>query len=94
MGQKFQKIAKLVVVQPHRYSRIKNLELEFAKCFKKASTVILCPVYAAGEKKDVKYDQVKFAKLINRFSNVQVIIVQGEIDLAKYLRKNLIKMKS
>lgn len=77
--------------QPHRYSRIKNLELEFAKCFKKASTVILCPVYAAGEKKDVKYDQIKFAKLINRFSNVQVIIVKGEIDLAKYLRKNLIK---
>ncbi len=90
--KKISKDRKLVVVfQPHRYSRIKNLELEFAKCFKKASTVILCPVYAAGEKKDVKYDQVKFAKLINRFSNVQVIIVQGEIDLVKYLRKNLIK---
>ena len=90
--KKISKDRKLIVIfQPHRYSRIKNLELEFAKCFKRASSILLCPVYAAGEKKDKKYNQMKFAKLISNFSNVQVIGIQDETDLTKYFKKNLIK---
>jgi UDP-N-acetylmuramate--alanine ligase len=41
----------ITIFQPHRYSRIKNLKKEFAKCFSSANQVILCPVYSAGEKK-------------------------------------------
>ena len=90
--KKISKDRKLIVIfQPHRYSRIKNLELEFAKCFKRASSILLCPVYAAGEKKDKKYNQMKFAKLISNFSNVQVIGIQDETDLTKYFKKNLIE---
>ena len=51
----------------------------------------MCPVYAAGEKKDKKYNQMKFAKLISNFSKVQVIGIQDETDLTKYFKKNLIK---
>ena len=39
------------VFEPHRYSRVITLKNEFSKCFKKSSLVILCPLYAAGEKK-------------------------------------------
>ena len=39
----------IAVVQPHRYSRLQSLFAEFAACFNDADTVILAPVYAAGE---------------------------------------------
>ena len=51
--------------------------------------LILCPVYAAGEPRDKKYNEVKFAKLISKFSGVQVIIIKEELDILKYFRKNL-----
>ena len=90
--KKISKDRKLIVIfQPHRYTRIKNLKFEFAKCFKRATSIVLCPVYAAGEKKDKRYNQIKFAKLISKFSKVQVIAIQNETDLTRYLKKNLIK---
>ena len=78
------------VFQPHRFSRIKNLKKEFSSSFLLSDLVILCPVYAAGEKVDKKYNQHNFAKLISKNSKVQVINIKNEIDLKKYLNKNLI----
>ena len=78
------------VFQPHRFSRIKNLKKEFSSSFLLSDLVILCPVYAAGEKLDKKYNQHNFAKLISKNSKVQVINIKNEIDLKKYLNKNLI----
>ncbi len=39
----------VAVVQPHRYSRLHDLFDDFAACFNDADTVIVAPVYAAGE---------------------------------------------
>ncbi len=39
----------IAVVQPHRYSRLKHLFLEFCTCFNDADIVIVADVYAAGE---------------------------------------------
>lgn len=39
----------IAVVQPHRYSRLEYLFDDFSKCFQNAHTVIVAPVYAAGE---------------------------------------------
>jgi UDP-N-acetylmuramate--alanine ligase len=39
----------IAVVQPHRYSRLHDLFDDFATCFNDADTVIVAPVYAAGE---------------------------------------------
>jgi UDP-N-acetylmuramate--alanine ligase len=39
----------IAVVQPHRYSRVHDLFDEFAACFNDADTVIVAPIYAAGE---------------------------------------------
>ena len=38
------------VFQPHRFSRVNLLKNEFSKSFKFSDRVVLCPVYAAGEK--------------------------------------------
>jgi UDP-N-acetylmuramate--alanine ligase len=78
------------VFQPHRYSRIKILKLEFASCFKNSDKVILCPMYAAGEPVDKTYNKVKFAQQISKFSKNQVIIIENENDLTNYFKKNLI----
>ena len=39
----------IAVVQPHRYSRLRNLFQEFCRCFNDADVVIVADVYAAGE---------------------------------------------
>ena len=80
----------ITVFQPHRYSRVRALNSEFTSCFKDTDQIILCPVYSAGETIDKKYNKVKFAKLISKFSKAQVIIVKNEIDIIKYFKKNLI----
>jgi len=80
----------ITIFQPHRYTRVKALKSEFASCFKDTDQLILCPVYAAGESIDKKYNQIKFAKLIAKFSKTQVVIIKNELDIVKYLRKNLI----
>ncbi|MCZ7885930.1 UDP-N-acetylmuramate--L-alanine ligase [Agrobacterium salinitolerans] len=39
----------IAVHQPHRYSRLSSLFDDFAHCFNDADTILLAPVYAAGE---------------------------------------------
>ena len=78
------------VFEPHRYSRVNSLKNEFSKCFSKSNLVIICPLYAAGEKKNSKFNLINFANLISKKSNTQVIVVKNEIDLKNYFKKNLI----
>ena len=77
------------IFEPHRYSRVISLKDEFSKCFKKSSLVIMCPLFAAGEKRNFKYNTIKFANLIAKNSSTQVIIVKDELNLIKYLKRNL-----
>lgn len=39
----------IAVVQPHRYTRLRDLFNDFCSCFNDADTVIVAPVYPAGE---------------------------------------------
>ena len=77
------------IFEPHRYSRVLSLKSEFSKCFSKSSLVIMCPLYAAGEKKNLKFNSIKFANLIAKNSKTQVVIVKNEVELSKYFKKNL-----
>ena len=79
------------VFEPHRYSRVTLLKKEFSKCFSKSNLVIICPLYAAGEKKDSRFDLIKFASSISLKSKTQVVIIKNEIELSQYLKRNLIK---
>jgi UDP-N-acetylmuramate--alanine ligase len=78
------------IFQPHRYSRIKNLKKEFTSSFSIADLVLLCPIYAAGEKKDKNFNVENFADLIAENSNVQVVQVKDKTDLLRFFKKNLI----
>ena len=78
------------VFQPHRYSRLKTLKSEFSKSFINSEIVLLCPVYAAGEKKDKSFSQISFSKIISKNSKTQVINIEEKNDLKKYFQRNLL----
>ena len=78
------------VFEPHRYSRVLSLEKKFAESFLKSDIVLLCPIYAAGEKKNYRFNKIKFAKLISKLSKTQVILIENFKELETYFKKNLI----
>ncbi|WIY51730.1 UDP-N-acetylmuramate--L-alanine ligase [Devosia sp. YIM 151766] len=55
----------VAVVQPHRYSRVHDLFDDFAACFNDADTVIVAPIYAAGEQ---PIAGVTHEELVNRIT--------------------------
>ena len=79
----------ICVFQPHRYSRIKSLKKEFALSFKLSNTVVLCPVYAAGEKVDNNFSQHYFSQLISKKSGIQVVNIKKRNELKNFFKKNL-----
>ena len=79
----------ICIFQPHRISRLKNLHEEFSKSFKKADTVILCPIFKAGENIKLPFSYNYFAKKIIKKSNVKLILINNNLDLVKYVKQNV-----
>ena len=77
----------ICVFQPHRISRVKNLKLEFSRCFKKADTVLLCPIYKANENLKLGFSYSSFAKLIIKNSKVKLININNDLELKKFLKQ-------
>ena len=85
----FKKFEKVCIFQPHRVSRLKDLKKEFTCAFRDADTVILCPIYSAGEKIKLGFSYDNFARKIIKNSNVKLFMVQNNYELAKYLKQNM-----
>ena len=79
----------ICVFQPHRISRLKDLKKEFTLSFKKADTVILCPVYAAGEKIKLGFNYNIFAKEIIKNSKVKLFLIKDKYELAKLIKTTI-----
>ena len=79
----------ICIFQPHRISRLKDLKKEFALSFKKADTVILCPIYTAGEKIKLGFSYTNFAKEIIRESKVKLFLVKDKYQLAKFIKQTI-----
>jgi len=76
----------ICVFEPHRISRLKDLKKEFTFSFTKADTVILCPVYTAGEKMKLGFNYKNFAKEIIKNSKVKLFMVDDQNQLAKFIK--------
>ena len=87
--QVYKKEEIICVFQPHRISRLKDLKKKFSLSFKNANSVILCPVYAAGEKLKLGFNYLNFAKEIIKNSKVNVFLVKNEIQLARFIKQNI-----
>jgi UDP-N-acetylmuramate--alanine ligase len=79
----------ICIFQPHRISRLKDLRRQFSLSFKKANTVILCPIYTAGEKIKLGFCYKKFAKEIIKNSKVKLLLIDDQYQLAKFLKNNI-----
>ena len=80
---------KVCIFQPHRISRLKDLRKEFSFAFQKADTVVLCPIYTAGEKIKLGFSYLNFAKEIIKNSKVRLFLVNDNNQLAIFLKKNM-----
>ena len=80
---------KVCIFQPHRISRLKDLRKEFSFAFKSANTVILCPIFSAGEKIKLGFNYLSFAREIIKNSKVKLFLVKDKEQLAKFLKKNM-----
>ena len=85
----FKKNEIICIFQPHRISRLKDLKKEFSKSFKKANTVILCPIFTAGEKIKLGFNYNNFAKDIIKNSNVKLFMVNDQFQIAKFIKGNI-----
>ena len=85
----FNNFEKVCIFQPHRISRLKDLKKEFTYAFKDADTVILCPIYTAGEKIKLSFSYNDFARELIKNSKVKLFMVQNNYELAKYLKQNM-----
>jgi len=91
--QSYKEDEVVCIFQPHRISRLNDLKRQFSFSFKNANSVILCPVYAAGEKLKLKINYLDFAKEITKNSDVKVFLIKNEMNLAKYIRQNIYEKK-
>jgi UDP-N-acetylmuramate--alanine ligase len=72
----------VAVVQPHRYSRLRDTFEQFAKCLNDADVAVIAPVYAAGEQPIPGFDRDSYAEALRAHGHRNVVVIDGEADLA------------
>ncbi|WP_293899140.1 UDP-N-acetylmuramate--L-alanine ligase [Phenylobacterium sp.] len=76
----------IAVVQPHRYTRLRDLFDEFCHCFNDADTVIVADVYAAGEAPIEGASRDALVSGLRRYGHRRVLALDTPADLAGLVR--------
>jgi UDP-N-acetylmuramate--alanine ligase len=77
----------VAVVEPHRYTRVRDLFEEFAASFRDADTVIVAPLYSAGEAPIDGIDHAALAKAIRAAGHKGVALAAKVEDIAPTLKR-------
>jgi UDP-N-acetylmuramate--alanine ligase len=72
----------IAVLQPHRYTRLRDLFEEFCSCFNDADAVIVAPVHAAGEEPIEGYDRDSLVDGLRTRGHRQVTPLEAPEQLA------------
>jgi UDP-N-acetylmuramate--alanine ligase len=72
-------------VQPHRYSRVHDLMDEFSTCFNDADTVVIAPIYPAGEQPLEGVTHEALAERIRSRGHRDVRVIPGPEALAELI---------
>lgn len=75
----------IAVMQPHRYSRLRDLFDDFATCFNDADTVIVADVYAAGEDPLEGMSKETLAEAIRKCGHRDVKILDSAENLPRLI---------
>ncbi|WP_414653382.1 UDP-N-acetylmuramate--L-alanine ligase [Geminicoccus sp.] len=76
----------VAIVQPHRYSRLASLFDEFCGCLHDADTVLIAPVYAAGEAPIEGVDRDRLVAGIQARGHRDCRAIEGQEGLADLVR--------
>ncbi|MHB8528833.1 MAG: UDP-N-acetylmuramate--L-alanine ligase [Caulobacteraceae bacterium] len=71
----------IAVVQPHRYTRLRDLFGEFCRCFNDADAVIVADVYPAGESPIDGADRDALVEGLRRFGHRHVLALDDPAQL-------------
>jgi UDP-N-acetylmuramate--alanine ligase len=71
----------VAVVQPHRYTRVRDLFEEFCTCFNDADAVVVADIYPAGEEPIPGIDRDALAEGLRAHGHRQVIVLDTPVDL-------------
>jgi UDP-N-acetylmuramate--alanine ligase len=76
----------IAVVQPHRYTRLRDLFEDFASCFNDADVVLLAPVYPAGEDAIEGVDTQALISRIRSGGHRDARLIEGPNSIAPFVR--------
>ena len=77
----------IAVVQPHRYTRLRDHFTDFCSCFNDADTVIVADVYSAGEAPIDGVDKDGLVEGLRRYGHRRAIPLAGPDALAGLVRE-------
>ncbi len=78
----------IAVVEPHRYTRVRDLFEEFCTCFGDADGVIIGPLYTAGEQPIEGIDNHSLAEGIRATGQQGVLVIDSPAELIGILRQH------
>jgi UDP-N-acetylmuramate--alanine ligase len=71
----------VAVVQPHRYTRLRDTFEQFAQCLNDADVAIVAPVYPAGEAPIEGFNRDSYAEALRGHGHRNVLTIEGADDL-------------
>ena len=71
----------VAIVQPHRYTRLRDTFEQFCTCLNDADAAIVAPVYPAGEQPIPGYDRDTYAEALRAHGHRSVFVIDGAEDL-------------
>jgi UDP-N-acetylmuramate--alanine ligase len=71
----------VAIVQPHRFTRLRDTFEQFCTCLNDADAAIIAPVYPAGEQPIVGYDRDTYAEALRAHGHRSVFVIDGADDL-------------
>ena len=77
----------IAIMQPHRYTRLQSLFESFCTCFNDADTVMIAPVYSAGETPIVGADRDSLVQGLRARGHRQVIALDGPQQIARLVKE-------
>ncbi|RZJ46570.1 MAG: UDP-N-acetylmuramate--L-alanine ligase, partial [Brevundimonas sp.] len=77
----------IAVVQPHRFTRLRDLMEEFSTCFSDADAVIVADVYPAGESPIEGVDKHALVDGIRRFGHRSVQPLENAAVLPRAIKE-------
>jgi UDP-N-acetylmuramate--alanine ligase len=71
----------VAIVQPHRFTRLRDTFEQFCASLNDADVAIIAPVYAAGEQPIEGFDRDSFAEGLRAHGHRNVLVIDGPDDL-------------